>query len=164
MFNQLDIVAAQQAGIYLTGPYAALASNGKLRDEQTILVYDAGTGELSVDAPAGAELTSINITSAGNRFVGNKPAALDGAFDNFATDNLFKATFGSSFGSISFGNVLSAGIAEGDLADDLTAVGSLAGGGDLGDVDLVYVPEPASALMLAFGFVIGLFQIRQFKR
>ena len=27
---------------------------------------------------------------------------------------------------------------------DVTAVGSLAGGGDLGQVDLIYVPEPSS--------------------
>ena len=80
---------------YLAGSYAALALNGRLPDERTTWVNDAGTGELSVDVPA---------------------------------------------------------------------VGSLAGGGGLGDVDLVHVPEPASAVMLALGFVIGLFQIRQFKR
>ena len=79
----------------------------------------AGTGELSVDAPAGQELTSINVTSAGGRFIGNRPTALDGAFDNFAVDNVFKATFGGSFGSISFGNVLPIGIAESDVVADL---------------------------------------------
>ena len=36
-----------------------------------------------------------------------------------------------------------AGIAENELAADLS-VGSLAGGGDLGDVDLVYIPEPSA--------------------
>ena len=95
LFDQLDIVFALAAGKYLAGSYAALALNGRLPDERTTWVDDAGTGELSVDVPA---------------------------------------------------------------------VGSLAGGGDLGDVDLVHVPEPASALLLALGFVIGLFQIRQFKR
>ena len=75
-------------------------------DGQTSLVYNEGTGELSVDAPAGKELTSINITSAGSKFIGDKPAVLDGAFDNFAGDNIFKATFGGSFGEITFGNVV----------------------------------------------------------
>jgi hypothetical protein len=54
---------------------------------------------------------------------------LDGAFDNFAADNLFKATFGGSFGSISFGNVLAADLPRDQLLSDLSAVGSLAGGG-----------------------------------
>ena len=51
-----------------------------------------------------------------------------------------------------------------DLAADLSAVGSLAGGGDLGDVDLVYVPEPSSALLLAVGLVIGFFHFRRANR
>ena len=110
------------------------------------------TGELSVDSPAGKELTSINITSAGGMFIGNKPGFLDGAFDNFATDNIFKATFGGSFGDISFGNVLPAGMDEASVAADLSAVGSLAGGGDLGEVDLIsFIPEPSTFVLMAFG-------------
>ena len=30
---------------------------------------------------------------------------------------------------------------------DLSVVGSLAGGGDLGNVDLIYVPEPATVAL-----------------
>ena len=148
-FDQLDIIDALGADKYLKGPYAAIGSGGTRNDDQTSVVYDRSTGELSVDAPAGKELTSINITSAGSRFIGQKPAALDGAFDNFAGDNLFKATFGGSFGSISFGAVLDAGIPQETLAGDLTVVGSLAGGGDLGAVDLIYVPEPNTLWLLA---------------
>ena len=146
-FDQLDIVTSLSAGKYLTGPYAAVATGGAAGDAQTSLVYHADTGELAVDAPGGNELTSVNITSAGSLFKGDKPAVLDGAFDNFAADNLFKATFGGSFGSISFGPVLDAGIPQETLAADLTVVGSLAGGGDLGPVDLVYVPEPSCMLL-----------------
>ena len=153
-FDQLDIIGALGAGTYLTGPYAAVAKGGTTGDDQTSLVYDAGTGELSVDPPAGKDLTSINITSAGSKFVGDKPAVLDGAFDNFGADNIFKATFGGSFGSITFGNALAAGIGEDELAADLSAVGSLAGGGDLGAVDLVYVPEPTSLVLTVFGVML----------
>ena len=148
LFDQLDIIAAASSSVYLTGPYAAIGIGGAKGDDQTSLVYDAATGELAVDAPVGLELTSINVTSNAGMFIGSKPAVLDGAFDNFAADNVFKATFGGSFGSISFGNVLPSGIGEADLVADLSAVGSLAGGGDLGDVDFVYVPEPASVLLL----------------
>ena len=59
-------------------------------DERAIVVkqydYDLDnktTGELSVNAPVGKELTSINISSDGSKFIGEKPGILDGAFDNF---------------------------------------------------------------------------------
>ena len=77
LFDQVDVVAALAAGTYLTGPYAAIQLSGETGDQQTSLVYDAGTGELAVDAPAGQELTSINITSNDGNFIGDKPAVLD---------------------------------------------------------------------------------------
>ena len=163
LFDQNDIVASQQTAAYLTGPYAAVRTGGQLEDEQTSLVYHADTGELSVDAPVGTTLTSINISSARNKFIGNKPAVLDGAFDNFAADNVFKATFGGSFGSISFGAVLPAQLSENEVAADLSAVGSLAQGGDLGEIDLVYVPEPSGMLLFAMAAIltIGAWRGRQ---
>ena len=153
VFDQLDIIAALSADVYLTGPYGAITRDGIPGDSRTSLVYHANTGELSVDAPAGNELTSINITSEAGRFTGDTPAALDGAFDNFAADNVFKATFGGSFGSISFGEILPPGISEADLTTDLSAVGSLAGGGDLGEVDLIYIPEPTAAVLILCGLL-----------
>ena len=43
------------------------------------------------------------------------------------------------------------------MVNDLTVVGSLQGGGALGDVDLIYVPEPTSVLLMAVGlFFIAL--------
>ena len=155
-FDQLDIIAALGPGHYLTGPYGAIKEGGMRGDDQTSLVYDAGTGELSVDSPAGKELTSINITSTASQFIGDKPTVLDGAFDNFAADNIFKATFGGSFGDISFGNALPAGLSSAELAADLTAVGSLAGGGDLGEVDLIWIPEPTAFLLMTLGALIVL--------
>jgi hypothetical protein len=153
LFNQLDIIAALAAGTYLTGPYAAIAKGGQRGDLQTSIVYDAGTGEVAVDAPAGQELTSINIDSAAGIFTGDAAANLGGSFDNDANTNIFKATFGSSFGSLSFGRVAQPGLSEQFVLADLAVVGSLAGGGDLGNVDLIYIPEPASAALLAVGVV-----------
>ena len=153
LFNQLDVIAALNNGLYLTGPYGALKPGGMEGDEQTSLKYDPGTGELSVVAPASTELTSVNITSAGSKFIGDKPPVLDGAFDNFAADNIFKATFGGSFGTTSFGNVLPASLSQEEVLADLSAVGSLAGGGDLGDVDLIYVPEPSSVMLILCGLL-----------
>ena len=90
LFNQFDIIAAQQGATYLAGPYAAIQPSGHSGDGQTSLVYNASSGELSLDAPAGMELT-------------------------------------------------------------------------LGNVDVVYVPEPTSALLLSIGLMIGLSRIRRRK-
>jgi hypothetical protein len=158
LFDQLDIIAALGAGIYLTGPYAAISDNGVEGDGQTSIKYFPATGEVAVDAPAGVELTSINIDSAAAIFTGQPAQNLGGSFDNDSDDNIFKATFGSSFGSLSFGNVAQAGLSKQFVLDDLTVVGSLDGGGSLGDVDLVYVPEPAALLLLSLG-VVGLLAI-----
>ena len=164
LFNQLDIIAALGADAYLTGPYSAVKTGGTKGDGQTSLVYDATSGELRVDPPAGTDLTSINVTSASGKFIGSKPVALDGAFDNFDQANIFKATFGGSFGSVSFGNVAQSGLSEEFLLGDLSIRGSLAGGGDLGNVDLVYVPEPTSVLLLSVGLAIGLVSFRRVYR
>lgn len=48
------------------------------------------------------------------------------------------------------------GMSEADVTSDLSAVGSLAGGGDLGSVDLVYVPEPATFVMLLIVMLVAL--------
>ena len=39
------------------------------------------------------------------------------------------------------------------MANDLTVVGSLAGGDDLGPVDLIYIPEPSTFALAAMGLV-----------
>ena len=135
----------------MTGPYAAIAPSGQAGDGQTTIIYDATTGELAVDAPASTELTSINIDSASGIFTGDAAQNLGGSFDNDSDNNVFKATFGGSFGSLSLGNVAQAGLSEDFVAGDLTVVGSLAGGGDLGPVDLIYVPEPSTLVLLGLG-------------
>jgi hypothetical protein len=156
IFNQLDIISALGAGTYLMGPYAAIRANGQTGDSQTSIGYNATTGEVWIDAPAGTNLTSVNVDSAARIFTGNPAQNLGGSFDNDADGNIFKATFGSSFGSISFGNVAQTGLAENFVLNDLTVVGSLAGGGGLGEVDLIYVPEPAGALLCAAGLLAWL--------
>ena len=152
-FDQLDIIAGLNAGKYLTGPYAAIAKGGMLEDGQTSIVYNASTGEVAVNSPTGKELTSVNIESASSIFTGAPAQNLGGSFDNDKDNNIFKATFGSSFGSLSFGNVAQAGLSEDFVAGDLTVVGSLAGGGALGNVDLVYVPEPGTLVLLGLGLL-----------
>jgi hypothetical protein len=159
VFNQLDIIAAQQAATYLTGPYTAIRPDGHSGDDQTSVIYYPATGELAVDAPVDVELTSINIDSAACIFTGSAAENLGGSFDNDSDGNVFKATFGGSFGSTSFGQVAQVGLSEESVMGDLTVVGSLAGGGDLGNVDLIYVPEP-SAMCLLFLAIVSLAAFR----
>jgi hypothetical protein len=149
LFNQRDIVAALQAAKYLAGPYAALAPAGS-GDAKASIQYDPTSGELGVRVGQ-TELTSINIDSAAGILTGQTANHLGGSFDNHSANNIFKATFGSSFGSLSFGNVAQPGLTEAFLVSDLTVVGSLAGGGDLGVVDLVMVPEPEALALLWLG-------------
>ena len=162
-FDQLDIIAALNGGVYLTGPYAAVQDGGVQGDGQTSITYDPSTGEVGVDAPAGTELTSINIDSASGVFTGEAAANLGGSFDNDADGNIFKATFGGSFGSVSFGNVAQTGLTKEFVLSDLTAVGSLNGGGDLGDVDLIYVPEPSTLVLLLLS-VLAVSGVRRRQR
>jgi hypothetical protein len=161
LFNQLDIIAASGAGKYLTGPYGAVKMGGQPNDGQTSIVYDPSTGELAVDTPAGQELTSINVDSTAGIFTGDAAQNLEGSFDNDADTNIFKATFGSSFGSFSFGMVAQSGLSEDFVAGDLTVVGSLDGGGELGEVDLIYVPESSSLVLALVGLLVSLFVSRR---
>jgi hypothetical protein len=163
-FDQLDIVAALTANKYLTGPYAAINRGGTQGDGQASIIYNPSTGELGVDAPAGTNLTSINIDSASAVFTGTPAQNLGGSFDNDSDGNIFKATFGSSFGSLSFGNVARTGLSEDFVANDLTVVGSLAGGGGLGNVDLIYVPEPAAIVLLVVGLAVVLVRAGRTRR
>jgi hypothetical protein len=159
LFNSLDIVAALTFGVYSTGPFAFQASVFD-SEERTSIVYDGNTGELSVNAPVHTELTSIHIDSTLGIFTGSAAQILGGSFDNDVDDNNFEAIFGSSFGSLSFGNVAQPGLTEISLLDDLTVTGSLAGGGDLGDVDLIYVPEASTVMLL----VAGSWAVAAFRR
>jgi hypothetical protein len=45
---------------------------------------------------------------------------------------------------------------------NLTVIGSLAGGGDLGQVDLVYVSEPSTIVMLLLGLLLGVRRLCRF--
>ena len=147
-FDQIDLVAAQIAGKYRTGPYAdqttplgqgtPIAANGALGDARTSIVYDAESGEVSLDAPSGSNLTTLVIDSASGIFTADAVEGLGGSFDIDSDATIFKATFGGSFGSISFGTVAAPGLTEAALLEDLRVTGSLAGGGELGAVDLVY--------------------------
>ena len=145
------VVLISGAAAMAQGPLSAVAPGGMPGDDQTSIMYNPTTGSVDVDAPAGVGLTSINISSAGSVFTGGPAMNLDGDFDIFAADTIFKATFGSEFGTLSFGMIATTGLSEQFVLEDFTVDGSLATGGGLGDVDLIYVPEPTSLALLGLG-------------
>jgi hypothetical protein len=149
-FNQIDIIAALNAGKYLLGKYVALAEEAQ-GDRRASVTYNRENGEVGVVAYDTA-LTAIFITSEAGIFTGDPAENLGGDFDSDDGAGIFKSTIGSSFGSLSFGNVAQPGLSEEFVQNDLSAIGSLDGGGDLGVVDLIYIPEPSTMLLLAMGW------------
>ena len=115
----------------------ALMGNVVLHEIEAILQAGDANQNLVFD-----QLDIVQVQQAGEYLTGDD-----------ADNNIFKATFGSSFASLSFGAVAQPGLSEDFLSNDLTVVGSLAGGGDLGDVDLTYVPEPSTVLLLVVGLI-----------
>jgi hypothetical protein len=117
------------------------------------VAYRAATGEIFVEVPEGTRLTSISIDSLSGIFTGNAAHHLDGGFDNNDDQNIFKAAFGSSFGSISFGDVAAPGLGEQLLLSDLAVMGWFEGGGTIDGVPLLYIPipEPSTTMLLALG-------------
>lgn len=157
-FDQLDLIAAMVANLYSTGAYAdvgppksdlaCVGRHGTWGDGQTSLIYDSYTGELSIDAPAGRNLTSIRIVSQTGIFTGDPAQNVDGTFDIDTDHEIFKSTFGSSFGSLSFGNVIHPNLSPQIVQTDLKVDGSLDGGGDLGQVDWGHLNQQWPELVL----------------
>jgi hypothetical protein len=161
LFDQADLDAAVDHGLYLTGDYGTggltapelLVPVVSDPNQSTSIVYNTDTGEVSIDHVGQRGLTSINIHSGASVFTGDPALSLGGSFDIDQDDTLFKATFAGSFGSFSFGQVAQVGLSRDDLLDDLLVAGSLAEGGSLGPVGVSVVPEPTTAGLLLLGLL-----------
>jgi hypothetical protein len=155
LFNQRDIVAALGSGTYLTGPYAATGDRaGGNNYSKPAVLYDARTGEVAITSPA-TELSSISLESSSGIFTAAAAQNLGGPFDLDTDHTVFKASFGSGFGSLSFGNVAQPGLSSEFLLQDVIAFGSIQDGGTLDSVDFVYIPVPEPAAFVLM--VVGLF-------
>ena len=134
-------------------------------DGAVVVVYDPGTGNLSV-ADNGVGITTLELKSAGKLFIpGNINAGIIAPpFDVITTEKLFKLSTGG-FNSIDFGPVVPAGISAEALLADMDANGSILPRGGLTDAPgggpYVYVvPEP-STIALIFCGLLGLLGLRR---
>ncbi len=155
-FDRRDLVAAFQAGGYNRGAYfgrgfslpspqtAPLVSDAVTpaagEGESLIsLVYDPRTGRLRLRS-RNAALTSFSLESSGSRLRRTAEAEqlLSGAFD-LAEPTTFLKVDAASFQYLDLGLALPAGLSEVQLLADLSVMGSLRGGGQLGTVRLEYL-------------------------
>lgn len=160
LFNQLDLIAALNAGNYSPGlPFystSPLVPGGIIGDSHVSVVYDSLTGEFGVDVPTSMTLTSFQLVSGAGIFTNNPATNLGGSFDDDSDTQIFKATFGSSFTSLSFGSIASPGLTESFLLSDLSVNGSLNEGVFLEKVDLNFqdqgtVPAPGAFILAGIG-------------
>lgn len=110
-----------------------------------VLHYDSQTGAMSLDVPVGADgeprLTSVVIDSASGIFTGERPDALDGAFDVFRADRVFKMDV-VGMDIVNLGKAASSGLDASTLEKDLCIAGSVIGGGTLTMVRLNSIDGP----------------------
>ena len=164
--SQSEVLQLEMKGRVVDPPIGKLLPEGAGDGTIPSISYDPETGELFLSSDI--DLTSIDITSASGIFIGPTPVdLLNGDFDNHDTHNVFKATFGDSFGSISFGQVVQTGLTTEFLMNDLTIRGSRAGGGGLNNVVFAGIralPEPGVIGLVLTGLVSLLaFRLDPFK-
>lgn len=142
-FDQLDLVQVQIAAKYLTGEPATWGEGD----------WEGAPGGSVGNPPQGNgffdQLDIIAALASGTYLTG--PYGAQRKADTDQEGSLFKATFGSTIGAIGIGDLA---VREDAEPEGRNVVGSLAGGHGVGEVELVYVPEP-STLALVWLAAIG---------
>ncbi len=135
--------AGPPPGLPPTTPLVA-ANEG---DGNATLTYNPENGEFGI-VVGPTLLTLLQVVSDVGIFTGPGPTEnLDGTFDSYKNNEIFKARYNSGFGSDTFGSIVEPGLAEEFVRNDLSALGALLGGGNAGAVDLVYISaEPSTPL------------------
>ena len=134
LFNQFDIVAVQQGAAYLSGPYAAIRSNGQSGDGQTSVAHSSLSDELFANARAGVPWTPVSIGSAAHRISAYTPQNPDGSLVNDAQ----------------------IGLPDDFALNDFSLNESLTTEAGLGIADVVHVPEPAALRLFIIGLLVVL--------
>jgi hypothetical protein len=145
---------------------ATSTPEGSLGDDRTSIVYDAHTGYIALDAPNGRGFSSELIESAAGILTGTQPPILTGSYNIFTAYEIFHGFDEPclNFGLQGFGPAAEPGLSASFVRSDLTALGSLCGGGDLGEIDVIYVPEPSTVALLSLGVALAVGLSRPCRR
>jgi hypothetical protein len=149
LFNQIDIIAALAASTYLTGPYSALQPDGRTDDDRASIVDNVLTDEVT-GLPTPTDMPGLNVSSTAGLLIGNR---LQDLWSNLGTDtegNDASAPLDASFGCVF---VAEPRLFAEPLRIDHAVVEISNGTEELSEVELVYVPEQATALLLAVGLL-----------
>lgn len=143
-FDQFDLVQVQQAAKYMTGAPATWGEGD----------WDGAPGGFPQHPPEGdGVFDQFDIIAAqlGATYKTGSYAAIqaDGTMD------------GGQRSSLGFGNVIPTELGADFLLDELAVVGPLAGGGDVGNVAVVSIPEPSTVVLSFLGFVFGVGYFRR---
>ena len=111
--------------------------NTAVGDFDLQIIYDAGTGEVTV-RNLGAPLTAFELTSDAGRFLFDSLESWNGPFDVVAADTLFRFDL-AGFQELSLGKILANGVSWQSLVQDLRIDGARVGGGGLGRVQLTCI-------------------------
>ncbi|MCA9200727.1 MAG: hypothetical protein KDA87_24480, partial [Planctomycetales bacterium] len=112
------------------------------------LEYDPASGQFQLDVDDSRQLTTLEIESGQSLFAGARPAFLDGLFDVFQADRIFKLN-PDGFGDLDFGAVLPTELTYAQVAEDLCVRGSMLGGGAVSSVLLRAPGSPNGQLALS---------------
>lgn len=151
----LTILSATCAGLR-----AAIPTGGVVGDDTMSLIYNSADGNLKLDA-AGKQLTALEIISQSAYFDYELPCPPLAFCD---TTTKFFVVAPGGFGDMDFGPILPAGLEAETLAKQFVVNGALAAGGGVGKVDLVYVPEPSSFVLLVLGALSGIGRSQRSRR
>jgi hypothetical protein len=132
-------------------------------DFQTSVLYNALTGEVALDVPPQTGLASIEIVSSAGIFSADPAQNVSGDFDIDNDTTILKLNdfMTNTFGSLSFGKIAQPGLTEAFLLSDLSVDGSFPYGVGLGNVDLIYIPEPSSLTLAGVGLLVLLAYCRR---
>ncbi len=143
VFDSSDFVVAFQAGLYRIGAYDAAAADSPTDGlsslstsgaADTTVYYEPSSGGLAIGTASG-DLTTIQLGSSSDSF---RDGTVPGLFDVRVSDRLFWL-HPSGKPVLRFQEALPSGLTESEVLSDLSIDGSLAGGGDLGNVRLELV-------------------------
>ena len=153
VFDQLDIVAALDANIYLAGSYAATNSMVQKLNEPKCL---GDVSSMGVDVGAPHLSRDLTLNSLGTWFMTNQNRDVSNFDDYDSADRAIQDTFRVRHARIGVEQVSSDNAAKTSKSDEPLLVSSTSAGSQSEAIDLAFVPEPGALFLVGVGIVASL--------